>query len=196
MFVRLRCDDVTRELAAPTPGLDASALTDHLASCPRCAAAAARDAEFTRLWDETRPEEPSKATWGAVWSRITERLDQPAAEVEVGVGAGSKSESELFPMTLARPWQRLGFAVFSLAQAAAIFLTVGLLAARPSPMVASTVRVAANFESGQGVFLIQWNHKGARIVAMNTGDTGPNSLDDNFTMFNAIEAMADDAPAE
>jgi hypothetical protein len=99
-------------------------------------------------------------------------------------------------MTSARPWQRLGLAVFSLAQAAGIFLTVGLLAARPSPVVASTVRLAANFESGQGVFLIQWNHKGARIVALNTGDTGPNSLDDNFTMFNAVEAMADEPIAE
>jgi hypothetical protein len=194
MFVRLQCEDVTRELAAPTPGLDASALTDHLAACPRCAAAAARDAEFTRLWDESRPEEPSRATWGAVWSRITERLDQPAAEVEVGAGVGSKSEPELFPMTLARPWQRLGLAVFSLAQAAAIFLTVGLLAARPSPVAASPVRKDFDIPTGQ-VVLIQWDHKGARTVAMITGDTGPNSLDD-FTMFNAIEAIAAESIAE
>ncbi len=33
----MRCNEVVRELAAPTGDLDASGLAEHLARCPRCA---------------------------------------------------------------------------------------------------------------------------------------------------------------
>ena len=55
----MRCDEVIRELAVPTDDRDSAALAEHLANCPSCAVWAKRDAEFDRLWDATRPAEPS-----------------------------------------------------------------------------------------------------------------------------------------
>ncbi len=69
------CDEVIRELAVPTDDRDSAALAEHLANCPSCADWAKRDAEFDRLWDATRPVEPSSQAWDAVWSHIASSLD-------------------------------------------------------------------------------------------------------------------------
>ena len=54
----LRCDDVTRELAAPSADRDCAALADHLAGCPSCSTFAAGVDALDRLWVVTRPAEP------------------------------------------------------------------------------------------------------------------------------------------
>src|SRR5437764_11602745 len=75
-----RCDEVRRTLSAPgAADLAADAAAEHVAACPECAAWAARDAALTRLWEATRPVEPSAAVWGAFWARLGART---AAAVE------------------------------------------------------------------------------------------------------------------
>ena len=71
----MHCDEVIRELAVPTDDRDSAALAEHLASCPSCADWAKRDAQFDRLWDATRPTEPSPQVWDTVWAHIASSLD-------------------------------------------------------------------------------------------------------------------------
>ena len=60
----MHCDKVIRELAVPTDDRDSAVLAEHLANCPSCAGWAKKDAQFDRLWDATRPVEPSAAGLG------------------------------------------------------------------------------------------------------------------------------------
>ena len=71
----MHCDEVIRELAVPTDDRDSAALAEHLANCPSCAGWAKRDAQFDRLWDATRPVEPSPQIWDTVWAHIASSLD-------------------------------------------------------------------------------------------------------------------------
>jgi len=47
----MRCEEVTRELAAPTGLADPAALAGHVASCPGCAEWSRRSARLDRIWD-------------------------------------------------------------------------------------------------------------------------------------------------
>jgi len=69
----MRCDDVTRELAAPSGRLDPSALAAHLAACPACAGAA----RLTRLWAASRPA-PPPGTFASAWAGIERAADHAA----------------------------------------------------------------------------------------------------------------------
>ena len=75
----MRCDEVIRELAVPTDDRDRSVLDEHLAACPSCRAWNHRAAMLDRLWDATRPAEPSAEAWDSVWSNISQGLQSPAA---------------------------------------------------------------------------------------------------------------------
>ena len=55
----MRCDDLIRELASPTGTLPPAAMAGHLASCPACAEWSSRAARLDRIWEATRPPEPS-----------------------------------------------------------------------------------------------------------------------------------------
>ena len=74
----MRCEEVIRELAVPTAGRDELAISRHLAGCEACSRWAEQAAEFDRLWDATRPVEPSAEAWDNLWSSVTAQLDQPA----------------------------------------------------------------------------------------------------------------------
>ena len=71
----MHCDEVIRELVVPTDDRDSATVAEHLANCPSCAGWAERDAQFDRLWNATRPIEPSPQVWGTVWARIASSLD-------------------------------------------------------------------------------------------------------------------------
>lgn len=106
----MRCLDVTRELAAPTGQIDAADLDRHLAACPRCAAWARQAERLDRVWETTRPAEPSPAAFQAAWSRVREALDAPAAPVVV------------------RPvWTRWAVAITVAAQAAVLVIAAVVL---------------------------------------------------------------------
>ncbi|MDR3635760.1 MAG: hypothetical protein P4L84_18305 [Isosphaeraceae bacterium] len=77
----MRCADVIRELSARTESSQNPALAGHLDQCPRCAAWIERDARLGRLWDLTRPQEPSTEAWDGVWGRVCDALDQAPADV-------------------------------------------------------------------------------------------------------------------
>ena len=79
-FPKMRCVDVIRELAAPTDTRDAVGLTDHLSRCSSCANWARQAEQLDRLWDLTRPSEPSPEVWDSLWSQVAHSLDNPTAQ--------------------------------------------------------------------------------------------------------------------
>ena len=86
----MRCVDVIEKLAAPTDDEpDSAVLSEHLASCPRCAAWARRDAQLERLWEATRPQEPAGSSWTTVWANVTQALDAAPEVTGVVVEADS-----------------------------------------------------------------------------------------------------------
>ena len=151
----MHCDEVIRELAVPTDDRDSAALAEHLANCPSCAVWAKRDAQFDRLWDATRPMEPSPQVWDTVWSHIASSLDSatPAefkafdrfcrAPEWIGVTAET-CRSDWPRLPRARSWNWAAIGLIGLAQAAAVLLAVGLawrISTRSrAPQVAVTIQ--------------------------------------------------------
>jgi hypothetical protein len=134
----MRCDEVIRELAAPTGDRPEEAMADHLAGCPTCAEWARRAARLDHLWEATRAPEPSPETWDSVWGRIAQALHSGAATEMPSPttprpfrnGSSSKVVAHLVPAPLhppadARPRRRALLAWAGLAQAAAILIAVG-----------------------------------------------------------------------
>ncbi|MHB1560985.1 MAG: hypothetical protein ACYC61_26320 [Isosphaeraceae bacterium] len=146
----MRCEEVERELAAPTTGCDRAAMADHLAVCPSCAAWAQDAERLDRLWEATRPAEPSAEAWDTVWSGISAALDRPGVTPGVGAAAGATSRPQPVrvlapgepgevrahprhrPRTAAPRWSLGAVALVGLAQAAAILVAFGL-AWQPAP---------------------------------------------------------------
>jgi hypothetical protein len=214
----MRCVDVIEELAAPH-GPESAALTEHLAGCPRCAAWARQSARLDQLWEMTRPEEPSPATWSAVWSQATQSLD-------------AVPSSRLLPFAASRPhpWRRRAMLAFGIAQAAALLVGAwlvtrtdpgrppvqnglalnpasikpGVTAPVPTPtraanVVTVTTTKGAEIDIDYGAqVMIHSGPEGVTVVsratyegsgAVATLQSGP--VDRNFEMFNIIEAMAE-----
>jgi hypothetical protein len=143
----MRCDEVVRELSAPTTNRDRAAMAEHLTGCSACAEWARRVEAIDRLWDATRPAEPAPDAWDAVWANITQALPCPVAvhqdredSVVPGAspsrnGSGPKLLVHPVPAPAAAPvgprsrgrsrWLAAG-AVVVLAQAAAILVALGL----------------------------------------------------------------------
>jgi len=130
------CDEIIRELVVPTDDRDSAAVAEHLANCASCAGWAKRDAQFDRLWNATRPIEPSPQVWDIVWAHIASSLDSstPAELEAVAPPMATLNGSVLHverPLGLipassrARPWNWAAIGLIGLAQAAAILLAVG-----------------------------------------------------------------------
>lgn len=83
----MRCEDVMRALAVPVEGRDAAALAEHLDHCSVCAEWSARGIAWDRLWDATRPEEPTQDAWDVVWLRVEQSLEQRSAHAQERVGS-------------------------------------------------------------------------------------------------------------
>jgi hypothetical protein len=135
----MRCDEVVRELAAPTADGDRTAMADHLAGCAACADWARRAEGLDRLWDATRPAGPSAEAWDAVWARIATTLPCPAPAEEMPTAVASPSRNGVAPKILVHPgsvpagprprgrtWRFAAVALVGLAQAAAILIALGL----------------------------------------------------------------------
>jgi hypothetical protein len=128
----MRCDEVMRELNLPSDDRDDPALALHLAECKACARWAEHAARFNRLWDATRPGDPSSELWDRLWSAVTARLDHsvpitsPHSRPQnpfATVGDAAALHSS--PGT--RSWRGLAaIALVGLAQAAALFFAVNL----------------------------------------------------------------------
>jgi hypothetical protein len=211
----MRCADVFQELAAPHRR-DPAALAEHLAHCPRCAAYGEQAARLDRLWEATRPEEPSPAAWTAVWSHVTQTLDAaPLPQVHTS------------PVLRPRPWRRRAFSLIATAQAA-VLLAAALYLGRPGPRPApETVATVPQAEARPGVkpapprpvetvatadvapgpatatarggaeveidwgslALIKSGPKGLTVVSQGH-DEASGAVDPSFRMLNELEAMA------
>ena len=164
--------------------MPAADLAEHLAACPACAAWAENHAAVTRLWEATRPIEPSPAAWDDVWAGVTARLDAQPQDV---ISFTSNSR---------RPFR--GPAVRA-AQAAAVVaaLVLGWVQfGRPTPGDREAPTVAAHspvhgeveIATGEVVMLRDDGH-GLQPVVLASDDRP--GVDPNFQMFNDLEAMAE-----
>ncbi len=138
----MQCAEVIRELAVPTDDRDVAALAKHLRACASCASWAKRTAQLDRLWEATRPTEPSHDTWAGIWANLAALLDSPTpADVETlpismrsSNGSVARVELPVVPNRVpsrSRPWTFTAIALLGLGQAAAVFLAISL-AGRPS----------------------------------------------------------------
>jgi hypothetical protein len=72
----MSCEEISRELVVPTGAYEPKALDEHVSACPSCADWLDRSRQFDRLWEASRPVEPSYSTWGRLWAKVTEAADQ------------------------------------------------------------------------------------------------------------------------
>jgi hypothetical protein len=133
----MRCDEVIRELAVPTDDRDVAALSEHLTICGSCARWAKNAGQLDRLWEATRPTEPSPEIWHAVWAQVAYSLDSPTRRefetVSVPMtslnGSTARLASPGIPqkaLARSRPWNWTAIGLIGFAQAAAVLVVVGL----------------------------------------------------------------------
>jgi hypothetical protein len=134
----MRCVDVIQELAAPRDMQDAAALADHLRHCSSCATFADRAGRLDRLWEATRPSEPTTDVWDSLWSQLTHSLERTTSQKVVSsrdFPNGSTSASvldfavkpaERSPTRSFRSRLQAGIGVVGLSRVAAAFLIAGL----------------------------------------------------------------------
>lgn len=167
----LSCNDV---IQGPGAGHDAQAVAEHLAACPECST-------LTRLWESTRPVEPTAAAWDSVWTRISRQLDHAAVAEMQPEPAG------VFALT--SRWQRIAGGSLVAAQAAAILAAVVLGTSAPTPVVAKATPSVVDIETGE---LTCIGEKGqVRRIPELVQDEGPNTISANFAMFNDFESLAE-----
>jgi hypothetical protein len=141
----MRCDEVVRELSAPTSDRDQAAMAEHLAGCSACGEWARQVDRLDRLWDATCPVEPAPEAWDAAWAKIAQALpgpiavhpdreDSPEADVSPSRnGSGPRIlvhpapvSAPAGPRPRGRSWRLAAVALVGLAQAAAILVALGL----------------------------------------------------------------------
>ncbi len=128
----MRCDEVMREMSLSGEERDQDAVARHLAECKACASWSEHAATFDRLWDATRPTEPSAESWDRLWSSVTARLDQTGLDAAAhvlsrrnGTADGNWDSPRSSPVV--RSWRGLAaLGLVGLAQAAALLLAVNL----------------------------------------------------------------------
>jgi hypothetical protein len=133
----MQCDKVIRELAVPSDDRDPASLAEHLAQCPSCAVWADRATRFDRLWEATRPTEPTGEMWDTVWTQVASGLDKStpaehkAFTLHPSTLNGSAAKFEKSPVPAGRSSgfrarRLMAIGSLGIAQAAAIFLAVSL----------------------------------------------------------------------
>jgi hypothetical protein len=209
----MQCDNVRRELAVPTDDRDSAGLTEHLAQCPSCATWADRAARFDRLWEATRPAEPTGEIWDTVWAHVASAVDKKAFTVHSPSLNGSAAKIEYSPVPSGRsPGFRakrlMAIGSLGIAQAAAVFLAVFLSwpPSAPSPQrevgdrnmtpsfatADSNVMVSMDgvieIEEGQRV-VIRIEGPAARVVVL-TPERTTYGVDEMYLAFNEVEGIA------
>jgi hypothetical protein len=213
------CNDFIQELAVPTDDRDSAGLAAHLSNCPGCAAWAKRDAQFDRLWNATRPVEPSSQVWDSVWSYITSSFDSStpadfeaiASPMATSNGSVPRVERPLGltpASSRSRRWNWAAIGLIGLAQAAAVLLAVGwawrdsLKSQGPEgdivahPRALSKVPKEAGWPSVSAVdiepgplVVIRMEDSTVKVVDVDP-DGISYSVDDWFLVFNAVEDIA------
>jgi hypothetical protein len=136
----MRCDEVIRELAAPTDSRDPASLADHLSRCPSCTTWAEHAARLDRLWQVTQPVEPTSDVWDDVWAKVVSSLEVQATKGVISPsiaslrnGSASGTAPELAAKLNERPRPRVfrsghwtAIALVGLTQVAAVLLVAGM----------------------------------------------------------------------
>jgi hypothetical protein len=188
----MRCDEVIRELAAPSENRDEFALAHHLADCKNCADWADRSARLDRLWDATRPAVPPQEAWDSVWSSVRanlERSGRPEEDRPWGLRT-SRSQSERtshLPSTFTRSWRGLAVAgAILLAQAAAILLAIGLAWFRPVDGPRAQAVDVVDIDDGQVAYI---RSVGPTVNVLDvTAVEMPDGEDPWYEFFNRMES--------
>ena len=126
----MRCEDLTRELASPTGALSPAEMAGHLAHCPGCAEWSRRADRFDRIWEATRPPEPSSVAMDALWAGASVALDERPLVAPATLR---------FVTPARRRWAK---AAFVLAQAAAVLVAALFLLRREAVVGPVPVEVA------------------------------------------------------
>jgi hypothetical protein len=199
----MNCDEVIRELAVPTDDRDSVALAEHVSRCRTCAHWAQRAEEFDRVWNVTRPQEPSPETWEALWLRVTAALGTSAGRDvsrPLAVDQGNRP-MRLRPSPRRRRWQTVAIGLIALSQAAAVLLAVALTRpigtkSLPSQVVADAIAtpLPVNLEIAEGhLVVIRWEHQRTRMD--DRTPHGSFGFDDWLTVFNMVEGLSKTAVA-
>jgi hypothetical protein len=162
----MQCNEFIKELAAPTDDRDPAALAEHIAGCPACSGWANRAAQLDRLWETTRPVEPTADVWDAIWARMATSLDlMTSTKVRSSVitQAAASTNGSLAVVTLpakgprhlprSHPRRLATIGLIVLAQAAAILLAVGLTwnqSGAPQTQRIAQTSVSTSFPSNSG----------------------------------------------
>jgi hypothetical protein len=104
----MRCDEVSKELSAPSRHLDPSAVSAHLEECPDCANWANRVKLLDELWDATRPSDPPASAFDAIWAGVSAQVE--ATEPVATIPMPQKS----------RAWRKLAVGLVSAAAASLV----------------------------------------------------------------------------
>lgn len=132
----MRCRDVSRAIVAPNGTITEAEIQAHLAACPGCAHRLAQARSFDRLWEATRAEPPSAASWDRAWARIDQELASAPMPTVAEDPARLTSRAPV-----SRPTIRLAVG-FALVAAAASLLLV-LMPQRPDGPGMARVRTQA-----------------------------------------------------
>jgi hypothetical protein len=175
----MRCEDLRRELAAPSGLPTPDEMADHLASCPDCAERSRRSARLDRIWEATRPPEPSIQALDTLWARASAALDAP--------------KSTVIPFEKA-PARRGRWAVvaFFAAQAAAVLAVASFLFQNDVHQVAAAApaRVTANVDQ---TVIVRIDDDGHRVEILDDSEQFAFASMADATphdVFNALESMA------
>jgi hypothetical protein len=214
----MRCDDVIRELAAPTDTRDAASLSHHLSHCLSCAAWAEQAARLDRLWQLTQPAEPTSDVWDNVWAKVASSLpapkddhveSAPPATLQNGFANGSLPQLKVHlqerPASRAfgvRRWAAIG--VIGLAQAAAVLLVANMSWRFFAPSRAPQNNVGASLssvdiEEGQMVMIVADSRLPAVVDLTPKANTagvehvdwyGDEKFFDWFLVYHEVESLA------
>jgi hypothetical protein len=174
----MRCEDLRRELAAPSGLPTPDEMADHLASCPDCAERSRRSARLDRIWEATRPPEPSIQALDTLWARASTSLDGP--------------KSAVIPFPTARAGRsRWAVVAFFGAQAATVLVAASFLFRNDVQVAAAPpARVVANQDQP---VIVRIDDDGHRVEILDdSGQFALSSMADatSHDVFNALESMA------
>jgi hypothetical protein len=169
----MRCEVLTRELATPTSSHRSAEMLEHLASCPKCAESARLASQFDRIWEATRPDEPSIDAMDTLWAHASLELDARKAPATLKFADPSRR----------RRWVK---AAFLAAQAAAI-VAAAMVLLRRNEVAQPTPVLVLNVETDESA-LVQIGGKGVgnRVVkhdhshAYDSNSLAADTLHDEF----------------
>lgn len=170
----MRCDEITRELAAPAGRVEPSALAAHLAACPACAEFSRGRDRLDRLWDATRPPLPTPGSFDAVWTEVARAADAAPA-------LPSRRPHAFRPRTIAAA---------VLAQAAALLVAALVLQDHPAPQqpeipIAQVPKMVEIAEGQIAIISVDGRDADTFVDASTEGTIAP-----DLDLLNEFEAMA------